>query len=88
MVFAAKYHISCLVQLYNKARKLKSGESKLNNNEQSFNDDVFAELVMHIEEIYMRIKMHLLYSSLLIFLSDLYSNRLIELVYELDRVYD
>ncbi|KAJ8893180.1 hypothetical protein PR048_005765 [Dryococelus australis] len=42
-----KYHTSCLIQLYNKARKPRTGESDLNNHEKTLHAYVLAELVMY-----------------------------------------
>ncbi|KAJ8897318.1 hypothetical protein PR048_002664 [Dryococelus australis] len=73
----AKYHTSCLVQFYNKARKPKTGEFEPNNHEKSLHVFVLAELVMHTEEA--RANYETSPVSKLDDLADLYSNRLNQL---------
>lgn len=46
----AKYHIKCLVSLYNHARKVKGEAQQGTNHESEISGIVFAELVMYIEE--------------------------------------
>ncbi|KAJ8865799.1 hypothetical protein PR048_033321 [Dryococelus australis] len=78
----AKFHTSCLLQLYNKARKPKSGESEPNNHEKSLHAYILAELVMHIEEVCADDETSAV--SKLADLADLYLNRLNQLGVQID----
>ncbi|KAJ8896721.1 hypothetical protein PR048_002066 [Dryococelus australis] len=75
----AKYHTSCLVQLYNKATKPKSGESKPNDYEKFF---VCTELVVHNEEVHEDDETSPVFK--LTDLADLYLNRLNQLGVQID----
>lgn len=46
----AKYHIKCLLALYNRARKVRSTQLKTANEEDKILAVVFAELVVYIED--------------------------------------
>lgn len=46
----AKYHRNCLVQLYNRVRKIKEISGNSSNDVQAYEGLAFAHLVMYIEE--------------------------------------